>query len=117
MKSRKERIRTRFQVESLEGRIALSSLGGGGADDAIHGHRHRGGLAAEIQMHRRGLDDPANHNANDNRGVARGRRGLDDPANHNANDNRGVVNGRRGLDDPANHNANDDRGGRRGGHR
>jgi hypothetical protein len=94
MKSRKERIRSRFQLETLEGRIALSSLGGGGADDAIHGHR--GGHAADIQMQRRDHDDPANHDVNDDRdGVNRGP-GHDDPANHDANDDRGGRRGGRG---------------------
>jgi hypothetical protein len=77
MKTRKERIRSRFQLEMLEGRIALSSLGGGGIDDAINGHRH--GRGAEVQHQRRGQDDPANHNANDDRGH---RHGADDPAGH-----------------------------------
>jgi hypothetical protein len=40
------------------------------------------------QANRHGADDPANHNAGDDR---RGRgRGADDPANHNAGDDRGV---------------------------
>ena len=91
--------------------------------------------AAEIA--RRGADDLANHNANDDRGRNRGagelnrmnRRGADDPANHDANDDRGrhhrrhgetangqTLNnrGRGGADDPANHDARDDRGRNRG---
>jgi len=106
MMSHKNRIRRQFRLEALEGRVALSGMGGGGLDDAIHGHRHRGGHAAEV----RGHNDPANHDANDNRGGVRGPR-ADDPANHDANDNRGGVRGPR-ADDPANHDANDHRRGR-----
>jgi len=81
MSSRRQQIRNRFQLESLEGRMAPSSVHG--MDD--HG-RHGG---AEINMHRHGQDDPAGHDANDNRGGVRGRNGQDDPAGHDANDNRG----------------------------
>jgi hypothetical protein len=110
MKSRKERIRSQFQVEALEGRVVLSS----GVNGLVDGSHHRGDRAVEVQMRRNGQDDPANHNANDNRGglvqtAGRRRGGADDPANHNANDDRrGLVQmpGRRrgGADDPANHN-------------
>jgi hypothetical protein len=56
----------------------------------------------------RGADDPANHDAGDDRGGAGGG-GADDPAGHDANDDRGG-----GADDGPDHHANDDNGGGRG---
>ncbi|MDX6276972.1 MAG: hypothetical protein QOJ72_1100, partial [Nocardioidaceae bacterium] len=47
------------------------------------------------------------HDAGDDKGGQR--RGTDDPANHDANDDRG----RHGADDPAGHDAGDDKGGLR----
>lgn len=76
MKKHDRRIRCQFQLESLEGRIALSSVSG--AD----GHR---GRAAEMETHRHGQDDPAGHDANDDRGGMAGRHGADDGPGHDAN--------------------------------
>ena len=63
-------------------------------------------LSADVAFARRGADDPAGH-------VRQGR-GADDPADHDANDDRGGARGeqgrgRNGADDPADHDANDDR--------
>ena len=63
---------------------------------------------------RGGADDPANHDANDdrNRRNRAGRHGADDPATHDVNDDRsGRSGGGHGSDDPATHDVNDDSGG------
>jgi hypothetical protein len=57
-------------------------------------------------MKRGGVDDPANHDANDNRGRHHRQRGA---TTQTLSDR-----GRRGADDPANHDARDDRGRNRG---
>jgi hypothetical protein len=57
-------------------------------------------------MKRGGADDPANHDANDDRGRHHRRRGA---TTQTLSDS-----GRRGADDPANHDARDDRGRNRG---
>ena len=59
-------------------------------------------------MNRRGADDPANHDANDDRGRHHRRHG------ETANGQTLSDSGRRGADDPANHDARDDRGRNRG---
>jgi hypothetical protein len=64
--------------------------------------------ATPIIVARGGADDPAGHNAGDDRGRGRGkdnavmrqRQGADDPAGHNAGDDKGRG---RGKDDPPNH--------------
>ena len=125
MKSNRNRTRMTFQLESLEGRLALSGVSGV-VEDGLH--HHRGGRTAEVHTLRRGADDAANHDANDDKGGAasgthrrRGghnasgdkggvkvlRHGADDAANHNANDNKGgaasAPKHRRGADDPIGH--------------
>jgi hypothetical protein len=61
MKSREQRRRTRLMFELLEGRIALSGIGG--IDDGAHHYRHRGPATAEVRHG--GRDDGANHDAGD----------------------------------------------------
>jgi hypothetical protein len=80
MVSRRGGLRSRFALETLERRVALSGIGGldDGADD-------RRGHAAEVQTLRRGADDPAGHHADDDRGglrAPRRGRGADGPAGH-----------------------------------
>jgi len=62
MTSRKQRRRTRLMFEPLEGRIALSGIGGG-IDDGPHHHRH-GHTAAEVRHggHDRVDNDPGDDN-------------------------------------------------------
>ena len=85
MMSHRQRTRSRFQLESLEGRIALSGVGG--VDDGAH---HDRGGPAEVRGGRHGADDPAGHDANDDKGGVRAlRQGADDPATHDANDDKG----------------------------
>jgi len=98
MRSRKQQIRRQFQLESLEGRKAPSSVHGMG-DHGAHPE-------VEVQMHHQGRNDGPGHDANDNRGGVPGR---NDGPGHDANDNGGVP-GRRGHDDQAGHDANDHRG-------
>jgi hypothetical protein len=73
MRSRQERLRSRIAFEALEGRLALSGLGG--IDDGP-GH-HQGRDAAEVRY---GANDPAGHDANDDHGHHG--HGADDPAGH-----------------------------------
>ncbi len=77
------RVRNRFQLEILEGRIALSHAG------AVVGSGGHGGQAAEVHGGRHGANDPAGHDVNDDRGGAAAGHGADDAANHNANDDKG----------------------------
>ena len=96
MNSRKARTRVGFSVESLEGRIALSGMGG--LDD---GPLHHRGAETQVERHRHGADDPANHDANDNKGmIVAARHGANDPVNHDHGTSRG--NHHRG-EHPGNH--------------
>jgi hypothetical protein len=61
-------------------------------------------------------DDPATHDAGDDKGGLRGGNGADDPAGHDAGDDKGGDRGGHGADDPAGHDAGDDKGGDHGGH-
>ncbi len=80
--------------------------------------------AKQFILARRGADDGANHDKNDDRGRGRddganhARNGADDGAAHNANDTRkggeGANHARNGADDGAGHDAGDDRGRGRG---
>lgn len=110
MSSRKNRAIRRFELESLEGRIALSHMGAAVEDGP---HHHRRGHAAEVHTLRRRADDPANHDVNDNRG------GADDPADHDANDERGggneAVHGGGGNEAVHHHRRGGAVAGRRGG--
>jgi hypothetical protein len=81
MKSHRQRVQRRPVLEPLEGRLALSGMGG------LH---HQAAQVAEIHGGRHGADDPAGHNARDDKGGVKGlRHGADDPANHNAKDDKG----------------------------
>lgn len=89
MNSSRTRVRRRFVVEALEGRVALSHMGAVVEDGP---HHNRGGQPAEVHALRHGADDPAGHDANDDRGDAAASRrngGADDPAGHDANDDKG----------------------------
>jgi len=77
------RVRNRFQLETLEGRIALSHTG------AVVGSGGHGGQAAEVHGGRHGANDPAGHDVNDDKGTAAAGRGADDAANHDANHDNG----------------------------
>jgi hypothetical protein len=57
MKSHRQRVQRSFVLEPLEGRLALSGMGG----------LHHAGQAAEVHGGKHGADDPANHNANDDK--------------------------------------------------
>lgn len=117
MSTRRERLRSRFTLEALEGRVALSHAGAAVEDGP---HHNRGGNPAEVHVLRHGDDDGAAHNANDDKGGVRDlRQGADDPADHDANDDKGgaavgvhqhrggraatVQVRRHGADDPAGH--------------
>ena len=115
----RDRNRRRFRVEGLEVRLALSSVTG------IDDHGRHAGKPAEVRGLKHGADDPANHNAADDKGGLRVKlgkgHGADDPANHDANDNhkqkgkapkvkivtaaddKGGLRGKHGKDDPAGH--------------
>jgi hypothetical protein len=74
------------------GTASPSLAGGFGRGNRMGGHQgfNRGfglnhSLANGANRQRRGADDPANHNAGDDRG-----RRADDPANHDAADDRGA---------------------------
>jgi hypothetical protein len=67
MTSHRQRIRARLELEALEGRIALSHIGAA-VDDGQHAKR--GGLRAEVHALKHGADDPANHDAKDDRSGA-----------------------------------------------
>ncbi|MDB5350337.1 MAG: hypothetical protein JWN86_1584 [Planctomycetota bacterium] len=67
MRSHRQRNRSRFELEMLEGRVALSHMGAAVEDGP---HRNRGGNVAEVHALRHGADDPANHDVNDDRGGA-----------------------------------------------
>ena len=71
---RKERHRSRFTLEALEGRVALSGMGG--IDDGPD--HHRGRDAAEVRHD--GADDAANHDAGDDNLPRHS--GKDDGAGH-----------------------------------
>ena len=96
MRSRQERRRSRWGFEPLEGRVALSGMGG--IDDGPH--HHRGRDAVEVRALRHRADDPANHNAGDDN-LAR-HSGLDERAGHDAAD-----------DNLPRHSGKDDGGGHR----
>ena len=98
MRPHRQVRQAQFQLEALEGRIALSGVGGG-LDDGSHHHRGR-----EVEV-RHAADDAANHNANDDKGGAKAHRhGADDAATHNAHDDKGgAKEHRHGADDPAGH--------------
>lgn len=94
MRSRKERLRSRFQFETLEGRIALSGMGG--IDDGPHHNRQRGHDAVEVR-HR--VDDGAHHQAGDDNLARHG--GLDERGGHDAGDDNLPRHG--GKDDGRGH--------------
>jgi hypothetical protein len=102
MRSRGERRRSRLGFESLEGRVALSGLGG--IDDGLNHNRRD---AVEVRR----ADDRVGHNAADDK-LAR-HRGLDERANHNALDDN--LARHSGKDDRVGHNAADDNLPRHGG--
>lgn len=85
MNSHNRRVRNRFQLETLEGRIALSHAG------AVVGSGGNHGQAAEVHGGRHGANDPAGHDVNDDKGAADAGRGADDAANHDANHDNGVA--------------------------
>ena len=64
MKARRNQTRNRFTLQALEGRVALSDVHG--LDDGPHHERH--GRAPAAQVGHPGADDPAAHNAHDDRG-------------------------------------------------
>jgi len=99
MRSRQERRRSRLGFEPLEGRVALSGIGG--IDDGPN--HHRGGRDA-VEVRRHGADDAAHHNANDDKGGVRALRRIDDHLPRHS-----------GLDERAGHNAADDNLPRHGG--
>ena len=76
MRTNRERRRTRFTLEALEGRIALSGMGG--IEDGPHHHRGRHGAQFDNGHHRG--NDPVDHDAHDDHG--RHRDGKDDPSGH-----------------------------------
>lgn len=133
MKSRNDRSRRRPRLECLEDRNAPSRVGALGAmTEAVHHHRQRGhiGGGAAIQTlahhgvgnHHQAMhvvlasspstqsrhDDPAGHDANDDKGGSNG--------NSGANMGGGAT-GQGGQDDPAGHDANDDNGVDAGNHK
>jgi hypothetical protein len=75
----------RFEVETLEGRIALSHMGAAVEDGP---HHNRGGHTTQVQVLKDGADDPAGHDAHEHNSAAevvhhyRGRNGADDRAGH-----------------------------------
>jgi hypothetical protein len=89
-------------LEILENRCMLSASGHS-ATETVHSH---GGKGLHVEMEHANKsevnsgkfrvknDDPAGHDANDDKGV--------DPVGHDANDDKGV--------DPIGHDANDDKG-------
>src|SRR5262245_48606341 len=109
MRAHRKRIQRRFVLEAMEGRVALSAVGGLG--HAVH---HRLEHAAEVQMMRHGHDDPAGHHAHHHHrgGGTTAAPGVDNPAGHAANDDHGGAQPTApGANDPAGHAANDDHGG------
>jgi hypothetical protein len=99
MTSHRQRRRNRFELEPLEGRVALSHMGAIVEDGP---HHNRGGHA-EVHTLRQGADDPANHDVNGGAGEA---------VHHNRRGKAATVTAlRHGADDPANHHVNDDNGG------
>ncbi len=61
-------------------------------------------------------DDPAGHDAGDDKGGVRAAGTSDDPAGHDAGDDKGGVRAAGTSDDPAGHDAADDHGRRHGRH-
>ena len=79
MNTSRPRVRRRFVVEALEGRVALSHMGAVVEDGP---HHNRGGHVAEVHTLRHGADDAVNHDANDDNGAAAGSTGTVEPV-HN----------------------------------
>ena len=92
MNSRQARLRRRFQLESLEGRIALSGMGG--IDDGPH--HHHGHHAVEVRRggHDRVDNDPGDDNLPRHSG-------LDERGGHDAGDDNLPRHG--GQDDGSGH--------------
>ena len=106
MDSSRTRVRRRFVVEALEGRVALSHMGAVVEDGP---HHNRGGQPAEVHALRHGADDPAGHDANDDKGGHRAmalKQGAAHAAGTAAKAGKiaaSVGKHRHGADDPAGH--------------
>jgi hypothetical protein len=70
--------------------------------------------AKKSQSRSHGADDPANHDAGDDKGGERPAGVSDDPATHDAGDDNGGDRPDGVSDDPADHDAGDDNGGHGG---
>ena len=120
MNSFRKRNQCRFELEALEGRVALSHMGAvinGGA------HHDRGGHPAEVHGGGHGADDKVGHDLNDIKGGTAaavhqhrgGGHGADDKVGHDVNDVKGGTaaavhqhrGGGHGADDKVGHDVND----------
>ena len=110
-------MRTRTAA-TVAGSVASLLLLGGVAYAAVQSVDDRPGPQVVIPSStddgnhaRHGADDPATHDANDDRNQGQARHGADDPVNHDVtDDSTGRTSGGHGSDDPATHDATDDNG-------